>query len=383
MSRIRGKLLLETAIVLFWASEYCHVPYFTPYLNSLGLDAALVGAVVACYGLTQMLVRIPLGIVTDLSGAYKTVIVLGLVFTTVSSLGLFLTKNVALIFLCRVLAGMASSTWIATTVVYMIYFSETEQVAATARLNALNNGGKLLAFALGGVAAVLLGYRATLFMSFAAGLLGLLLIPFWTPVEIRRTPMSLSRVGAVLRSPKVLIPSLFMAVQQLVLHATVFSFTSAIAKTVGASSAMLSILSVVFTVVQIFAVGLVSSPLVTNAPRGRVIALGFTMLAGYLLILGGATGVWPILFGQAVAALGSALLASLLLAQCVEGSDVGERSTVVGVFQAVYGLGMTVGPLWMGKLLDIHSAVYSCGIFAVVCILTALGALLLFKKAAH
>lgn len=164
MSRIRGKLLLETVIVLFWASEYCHVPYFTPYLNSLDLDAALVVAVVACYGLTQMLVRIPLGIVTDLSGAYKTVIVLGLVFTTVSSLGLFLTKNVALIFLCRVLAGMASSTWIATTVVYMIYFSETEQVAATAQLNALNNGGKLLAFALGGVAAVLLGYRATLFM---------------------------------------------------------------------------------------------------------------------------------------------------------------------------------------------------------------------------
>lgn len=362
---------MEAVIVLFWASEYAHVPYFTPYLSTLELGASMVGLIVASYGFTQMVLRIPVGIATDVSGAYKAVITSGLFFTTVSSLILFLTTNVWLIFICRVLAGVASSTWIASTVAYMAYFSAKESVRATARLNALNNAGKLLAFVLGGVAAVLAGYRVTLFVSFAAGLMGLVLVLFIDKVEFTREPLSVGKVVRAILSPKVLLPSLLMALQQMVLHATVFSFTSNIATEAGASAAMLSVLSVAFTAVQIVAARFISSPLVRKSPRNRVLAAGFGSLALYLIVLGFSPNAWGILAGQVIAAVGFALLASLLLAECVRGVPAGERSTVVGTFQAVYGVGMTIGPALMGALIGRWSSRAGCVVFALIAVATS------------
>ena len=382
MKKLNSTLILEVVIIMFWASEYAHVPYFTPYLSSLELGASVIGLIVASYGFTQMVLRIPVGIATDASGRYKLVIILGLLFTTVSSLLLFLTTNPALIFFCRVLAGAASATWIASTVAYMARFPESESVRATARLNALNNAGKLLAFVLGGAAAVLAGYRVTLFVSFAAGLVGLVLVFFIEKVDCTRTPLSLRRVAGVIVSPRVLLPSLLMAVQQMVLHATVFSFTSNIAKDAGASSGMLSVLSVVFTAVQIAAARIISSPVVRNSPRNRTIAAGFALIVMYLLLLGFSPGIPGILAGQVIAAVGFAMLTSLLLAECVRGVPAGERSTVVGTFQAVYGLGMTVGPILMGALIENSTSRTGCVVFALVTAITSAAVLLFWRRTA-
>ncbi len=362
-----ARRLLEVAVVFFWASEYCHAPYFTPYLHSLQMGSTLVGIIISCYGFTQMLVRSPLGIFTDTTGAYKKIITVGLFCTTVSSLGLFLTTNFVGILLFRMLAGVAASTWIATTVVYMAMFSEAESVRASARLNALNNGGKLLAFVLGGAAATLLNYRITLFMSFAVGLVGLVVMPFVTVPAIRRTPLSLSRLGAVFTDKRILIPSLLMAVQQMILHSTVFSFTSNLAESRGAAAWMLSLLSAVFTAVQIFSARIIGGKRFQAIDRHAAILFGFSLQFVYLAVLALAPNAWVILAGQVVCAFGGAILASLLLAECVSHVSQGERSTVVGVYQAVYGLGMTIGPMLFGRWMDSGSPARACFLLLGLC----------------
>lgn len=362
-----ARRLLEVAVVFFWASEYCHAPYFTPYLHSLQIGSTLVGIIISCYGFTQMLVRIPLGIFTDTTGAYKKIITVGLFCTTVSSLGLFLTTNFVGILLFRMLAGVAASTWIATTVVYMAMFSEAESVRASARLNALNNGGKLLAFVLGGAAATLLNYRITLFMSFAVGLVGLVVMPFVTVPAIRRTPLSLSRLGAVFTDKRILIPSLLMAVQQMILHSTVFSFTSNLAESRGAAAWMLSLLSAVFTAVQILSARIIGGKRFQSIDRHAAILFGFALQFVYLAVLALAPNAWVILAGQVVCAFGGAILASLLLAECVSHVSQGERSTVVGVYQAVYGLGMTIGPMLFGRWMDSGSPARACFLLLGLC----------------
>lgn len=362
-----ARRLLEVAVVFFWASEYCHAPYFTPYLHSLQIGSTLVGIIISCYGFTQMLVRIPLGIFTDTTGAYKKIITVGLFCTTVSSLGLFLTTNFVGILLFRMLAGVAASTWIATTVVYMAMFSEAESVRASARLNALNNGGKLLAFVLGGAAATLLNYRITLFMSFAVGLVGLVVMPFVQVPAIRRTPLSLSRLGAVFTDKRILIPSLLMAVQQMILHSTVFSFTSNLAESRGAAAWMLSLLSAVFTAVQILSARIIGGKRFQSIDRHAAILFGFALQFVYLAVLALAPNAWVILAGQVVCAFGGAILASLLLAECVSHVSQGERSTVVGVYQAVYGLGMTIGPMLFGRWMDSGSPARACFLLLGLC----------------
>ena len=278
-----------------------------------------------------------------------------------------MTTNFVGILLFRMLAGVAASTWIATTVVYMAMFSEAESVRASARLNALNNGGKLLAFVLGGAAATLLNYRITLFMSFAVGLVGLVVMPFVTVPAIRRTPLSLSRLGAVFTDKRILIPSLLMAVQQMILHSTVFSFTSNLAESRGAAAWMLSLLSAVFTAVQIFSARIIGGKRFQAIDRHAAILFGFALQFVYLAVLALAPNAWVILAGQVACAFGGAILASLLLAECVSHVSQGERSTVVGVYQAVYGLGMTMGPMLFGRWMDSGSPARACFLLLGLC----------------
>ena len=380
MNKTRERTLLEIVIVCFWASEYCYGPYFTPYLSGLMISASVIGMIVACYGLTQTIIRIPLGIVTDLTGLYKAVITFGLFCVTVSAVGLYFATNPALLFLFRVLAGIAASTWIASTVVYMAFFSDEENVAASARLNALNNGGKMLAFVLGGMAAVLVGYRASFVMSFVTGLVGFLLVLRLKPVAIRKEPASLSSMLRLMASPRVLIPSLLMAVQMMVLQGTVFSFTSTIAKEKGAGTAMLSVLSVVFTLVQILCVRFIRSPRVVQAPRNRVIAVGFFLLTIYMLLLGFLPNATLLILAQVFAALGSALLTSILLSECVQGVDPAKRSSVVGTYQAIYGIGMTIGPVWMGQMMDRFHSLRACLLFGLAVFLVGAGVFLFYPR---
>ena len=249
----------------------------------------------------------------------------------------------------------------------MAMFSEAESVRASARLNALNNGGKLLAFVLGGAAATLLNYRITLFMSFAVGLVGLVVMPFVTVPAIRRTPLSLSRLGAVFTDKRILIPSLLMAVQQMILHSTVFSFTSNLAESRGAAAWMLSLLSAVFTAVQIFSARIIGGKRFQSIDRHAAILFGFALQFVYLAVLALAPNAWVILAGQVVCAFGGAILASLLLAECVSHVSQGERSTVVGVYQAVYGLGMTMGPMLFGRWMDSGSPARACFLLLGLC----------------
>lgn len=107
---------------------------------------------------------------------------------------------------------------------------------------------------------------------------------------------------------------------------------------------------------------------------------GFGLLGVYLVLLGAARNVWVILGGQVLCAFGAALLASLLLAECLRGTDGGERSTVVGIFQAVYGLGMTLGPVAMGWLLDRTSRGMSCWTLAAAVLGTALAVAVFYPR---
>lgn len=66
MNEKKVRWIFGLATMFFWASEYCHVPFFTPYLRTLGLSATLIGFLVGCYGFTQLCIRIPLGIFADM-----------------------------------------------------------------------------------------------------------------------------------------------------------------------------------------------------------------------------------------------------------------------------------------------------------------------------
>ena len=182
----RSRQMLSITIIFFWASEYCHAPYFTPYLQQLGFTAQIIGFITGAYGFTQMLVRIPLGMATDATGGYRRAILMGTIFTTVSSFGLIFATDLVPILLCRVLAGMAASTWLAFTVLYNAYYKAEESVQAMTNVNAFNNAGKLIAFAIGMVTSSIWGYKVPLWGSFFTGCVAIVFALRLKPIQLRR-----------------------------------------------------------------------------------------------------------------------------------------------------------------------------------------------------
>lgn len=364
------------ATMFFWASEYCHVPFFTPYLRTLGLSATLIGFLVGCYGFTQLCIRIPLGIFADMSGRYRFLVRAGCFFTTVSSLGLYLTQNVFWMFVCRVLAGVAASTWVAFTVMFTGYFRPEEGSKAIAQINGFNNTGKLLAFFLGSASAAAFGYRAPLLMSCITGFAAILMSFFIKENDSKRTPQNPRELIGVFKDISVLVPALLAVVLQMLMQGTAFSFTSDVARSIGANAVEIGVSSCLFTATQIGAVFFIGSAWAAKQDSKNMVAGGFILYVLYCLMVGFTNSMVWMYAAQIIGGFANAVLTSVLMASCIQYTSPEKKSTAMGLYQAIYGIGMTIGPVVMGGLVDWSGYGGAFSLFAVCAAAAAVGALI-------
>lgn len=347
----RSRQLLSLTVIFFWASEYCHVPYFTPYLETLGFAAAVIGFITGTYGFTQTVIRIPLGMATDATGAYKTTIVLGTVFTTLSSFILIFVTDMIPIIICRVLAGMASSSWLAFTVLYNACCRADESVQAMTGINAFNNAGKLLAFVLGMITSSLWGYRVPLVCSFLTGCAAIVCALKVEPVPMRREPFRVGHVFSVLKVPAVIVSAVFAAVMQFYMQGTVFSFTSAVAKSLNASPFAIGLATVLYTAVQVLSARYIGHHLLKRMSAAAATSLGCGLMTASAVCIAFSGGMLPIYLGQLLAGVANLTLSGVLMALAIRYVPQERQSTAMGLYQSIYGVGMSLGPVAVGRLI--------------------------------
>jgi len=91
--------------------------------------------------------------------------------------------------------------------------------------------------------------------------------------------------------------------------------------------------------------------------------------------------LWVLFIVQISASLGVAIVNTLLLGLCIRDISEKSRATAMGFFQAVYGIGMFVGPFVTGQIsfrFGLSTAFIFTGLIGFVGILLTL----LFAKAA-
>ena len=94
----RSILLFCFVNFFYWVALYLFQPILSVYTQSLGASLAMIGTIVAAYGLPQLIVRIPLGVAFDITSRKKLFLVLGIGATTIGALGLGLAPNFGLLF---------------------------------------------------------------------------------------------------------------------------------------------------------------------------------------------------------------------------------------------------------------------------------------------
>jgi MFS family permease len=348
--------LFLSIMVLYWFSFYAYSPVFTEYVKGFS-TSQMAGTIIASYGFMQMLLRIPVGILSDKLKTRKLFVIVSAVLSMISALGLafFQTPGMALVF--RGLAGVAVSAWVPFTILFSSYFKPEEATRAMGIVNAFNFGGQMTATLLGGFAADITGdVRWAFFLSAIAAFVaaGLSFFIIDQPKEeFGEGGVSLKAVVGVAKDKKLMLASLLAMLNRFACFATMYGFTPTFAKEqMGASQSQLGILATLITLPAIFSAA--SSSKFCKATKGlhNALLITFSVTAVYCAVVPFIMDLTVLYIAQFICGFALGISTSMLMGYSIEDISPKLRATAMGFYQAIYGLGMTLGPQivgWFGK----------------------------------
>jgi MFS family permease len=342
-------ILYSTAVFLYWVGLYLYVPTLPIYVQNKSDDLAMVGLVLSMYGLWQALVRLPLGIVTDWAGRRKPFILIGFMFVGLGPLVMALANGVPALIIGRGITGLAAATWVPLVVAFSALFPPEEAVRASALLTLIGSVARLLATGLTGSLNQLGGYSLAFFLAAANAVVAMVvLLPIRDTRHPPRRPAPDALVKLVTRRD-VLLPSLLSAVGQYVNWAVTFSFLPILARQLGASDVVLSLMTSLSIVVLVIG-NLAATTLARKIGAQRLSYLSFGLLFVGVGVAALAQSLWIIFAVQVFIGLGQGIGYPVLMGLSIRHVGDGERNTAMGLHQAVYAIGMFAGP-WLSGIL--------------------------------
>lgn len=306
----------------------------------------------ASYSIPQLLLRVPLGLWSDALGRRKPFLIGGIATTIVGALALGLAPSVWLLFLGRAITGIGAASWVAFTVMFASYFPSDKAARAMGILSFVNGAAIVAVSALGGVMAQELGSKSTFFGAVGFGLVGLaLLLPVRELVLENKQAFSRRAFLQVATRPLLLVVAGMSILLQFVIFAGVFSFISVYASQIGASKTDLGVITMLFLGTGAVT-ALVAPYLVERYGYSRTLSAAAVLMGVATLAVPFIQQVYLLELLQVVSGAGRGILFTLLLSLSIQAVPHEQRATAMGVYQALYAVGMLLGPLLSGVLAD-------------------------------
>lgn len=366
---------------LFWSSLYVYVPVLSVYAQSLGAPLSLVGLVVGMYGAIQLVIRVPLGFASDRLGQRKPFILFGMVACGLGCLGLAFSPSPWFLVLSRAVLGLGAATWVAFSVLFASYFPLNRTAQAMSLISFCNGAAEALAGLGGGYLSQASGPRATFFAGTVIALVGLLVmlsIPDITQPKAapktsqpRVEQVSVARLVSIAKNPVLIFASGIALLSYLAMFTTTFTFIPIFARNLGASDADLGLLQTATLVAYTLAT-LAGASVAERVGERWLVVCGMALAGVATVLTPLAGGLVPLALTQVVAALGRGVCIPSMMSLAIRPLPSQERASGMGVFQAIYSIGMFVGPPLGGVIADSIglSAVFVA--VAVVCVVAAL-----------
>ena len=371
--------MLLILVCIFWFGQYVYIPYQTTYLTEIGVSADIIGIIIGAYGLVQIFFRIPVGIFADMGGGHKKIITLGICCVGIASLIRVLFPNAAGFFAANLFSGLGASAWISYMVFYMGFYDKDHLQAATGKVIAANNAGIFIGFAVSSVMYAQVGMRWICAFSMMAGIAGMLMCAGIHERKTERERAEKKELIKLFRNKRLLFFSVLALLQQGVQMATCMSFTIQAAKNLGAGQWQTGVTSIIYIVFAVVFSYLSGKPLFTRIGHAKIIPAGLLVQALYCGLVPNMGSVYGIYFCQILAASAMGFLFTSLTSESMRGIPEKYYSTAMGIFQAVYAVGMTVFPVLAGSVensLTEKAAFY----FMAVCLMAGFGASIVFYR---
>ena len=344
--------LILAVIALFWFSIYTYSPIFTVYIHQFS-STQIAGTIIASYDFVQMCLRIPIGILSDKIKNRKLFISIGLIASMISALGLVLLPSSGFALVFRGLAGVTAATWVPFSILYSSYYDKEQATRAIGMANAFNFGGQMVATLFGGYLADWTGsYAPPFYLAAGAAAVGLILGFFLKEQEkedFPDRPVRITELLSVAKEPMLLIASGLMILVQFCSFATVYGFTPTFAKAnVNATSSNLAVMTTLITLPAIFAAPLSAKIAKKLGGFDKTMLIVYSISVMYCIAVPFVRSLIVYYLLQLVYGFGRGMATSLLMSAAILKIDPSRRATAMGFFQAIYGIGMTLGPQIVG-----------------------------------
>lgn len=343
--------ILLIIVALFWFAQYVYIPYQTPYLAAINVSTSFIGVIVGSYGISQLALRLPVGILADLRPNHRLFISLGTLCAGIASLFRIFFQSGTGFLLGNVFSGFASATWISFMVYYLSLHDNQMQTAATGKIIMTNNIGMLIGFITSSLLYNHIGMTNICLLSVLGGFSGfvisLKLKKTDTNIEIAVNVKELLAVG---KQPKLILFSFLALIQQGIQMSTTMSFTNQLLKEQGATDFQVGLSSITYMLSAVI-FSRIGSGISLNYQRRKWLTFSsFGLLALYCFTVPLANALLVFYLLQLIPGVGTGILFSLLTSEAMEGIELNKKSSAMGFFQAIYAIGMTLFPVIVGAI---------------------------------
>jgi MFS family permease len=351
---LKDHIIFLSTVFFFWFATYIYVPTFSLYLEQKQFSYSAIGIILGSYGVTQVLIRFPLGILSDiLQKIRKQLYIGGFVVATISGLMLVYFDSFASILAARLLAGVTASMWVMATVLYAQYFMRSHSSRAMGTLQFLTVMPQFISMALAGFLVQMAGWTFPFWVAVAASICGLILSLFIKVIPTapkEGKPKVSEYIQKTLQVPSLFAITTLSMIGHGLLFITIFGFTPLYASTLGIDEGMLFWIVVAFFIPHAVAsLGLAFIKLKdTQVQVILLCCLVVTSIAMFFLPL--TESLISLSLVHAIIGLTLGLFLPLLLGKIASLPTDSIRTSVMGFYQSFYALGIFLGPLVAGSI---------------------------------
>lgn len=354
---------LLVIIALFWFAQYIYVPNTAPYLLAQKVTADFVGIIVGVYGGVQMSLRFPMGILADWLGKHKLIIIVGCAFSGGASVVRILESTGNGFLIANIMSGVASSLWVSFMLLSTKYITPDRMQTQIGYLFAANNFGIMLAFITSAVCFEGFGMDFLCLCSALSGALAMLLAmslkeddPAYAhlhePPESKHRPLVADLIKVAKRK-RIWFFAFLASIQQGVTMTTIMSFSNEAALRIGGSSYEMGLMTIVFILFNVISCYYSGKPPFTRISQGFLVSSALFMLAAYCFLSVMVTHIYLLIIIQVFLGWSFGFVFTIATSEAIVGVEHYRRSSAIGLFQALFAIGMTTVPIIAGRIIEL------------------------------
>lgn len=336
--------------LFWWFSLYIYVPVLPIYSKDLGSSLQFIGIIVGSYALGQILFRIPIGYLSDRLKSRKLFSVLSGIVSFLGSLYLFISNSPNDVLIGRTITGVAAAGWVAISVYYSSFFPRNERFKSSTIILSSNMLSVFLGTFLSGYISDLISIKTCFLLSMVAAILSSILFLFSKekPFDAKSQFSTIQFIN-LLRNKLLICLCLIGIFIQFITFSINFSYFPIYLNELSFSDSIVGNLVAFYTLASF--IGTISSPrLIKRFGLWKIFIYSAILIGLTTLITPLFENLFLLIFLRLIGGIGGGIIFSSCMSSIVRGFQENYQASAMGIFQAVYAIGMFLGPILSGVI---------------------------------